>query len=175
MKQAIVMEQTSPTREQLVSLLPKLRLHAVRLTRSVQATEDLVQDTCLRAIDRLDQWQGEGRFEAWVTKIMVSIWFNEMRNKKRRREEDLEEAEPMVDTGVERGLIARFVLNKLHDRAVISDEDFSLIAKIYVYGFTYRELADDYGLPVGTLSSRVSRAKEALKTAVEGLERNAGA
>ena len=155
--------------------MPKLLLHAARLTRSEDIAEDLVQDTCLRTIDRMDQWKGDGRFDAWVAKIMESIWFNDVRDHKHRQDEDLDEAEAIADNGFEGGTNARFIINKLHDQDIISDEDFSLITKIYVYGFTYRELADDYGLPVGTLLSRVSRARATLKAAVKALERERSA
>jgi len=56
-------ERPLPLEEQLVALLPKLRTHARILTRSKLTAEDLVQNTCLRVLERLAQWQSTGRFD----------------------------------------------------------------------------------------------------------------
>ena len=58
MKQAIGPDEMAPTQEQLVSIMPKLLLHAKALTRSEDLARDLLQDTCLRTIDRIDQGRG---------------------------------------------------------------------------------------------------------------------
>lgn len=175
MNQLLVLQTTCSPREQLVAMLPKLLLHAARLTRSKQVAEDLVQNTCVRAIERQHQHQGDGRFDAWVVRIMESIWFNELRQKQQRKEQEIEDPDQIPSQSFENGTNAKIMLGKLYDRGVVSEEDFSLIMKIHLHGFTYRELASEYDIPIGTLLSRVSRAKASLKTAGLTLDREAHA
>lgn len=163
-------ERPLPLDEQLVALLPKLRTHARMLTRSILTAEDLVQSTCLRALERLDQWQPPGRFDGWVVAIMESIWFNELRKKRQRQEQELPEPELIAERGFENQSQAKLMLDMLQACHVVSDEDFSLLAKLHVYGYSYRELAEEYGEPIGTVSSRVTRARLALKTAAKKLD-----
>jgi DNA-directed RNA polymerase specialized sigma24 family protein len=66
------------------------------------------------------------------------------------------------------------MLNMLHACHVVSDEDFSLLAKLHVYGSSYRELVEEYREPLGTLSSRITRARLALKNAVKKLDQEGG-
>ena len=106
-RQAVAPNQVDALREQLVTLLPKLLIHAMRLTRSKQVAEDLVQRTCLRAIDRLGQWNGKGRFEAWVARIMETLWFTELRKKRQRQEQEIEDPDLIVDGAFERRVNAK--------------------------------------------------------------------
>ena len=64
----------------------------------------------------------------------------------------------------------KLMLDTLHDRGLVTDEDFSLVIRIHIYGFTYRELAEEYNVPIGTLLSRVSRIMMTLRKAVEQLD-----
>lgn len=153
----------------LVNLLPKLLLHARRLTRSQQLAEDLVQSTCVRAIDRLHQWGPEKRFEAWIVTIMKSIWLNDRRRPSTRLEKELEDPEDAAGAEFEKAANARLVLAGLRDLGVVSDDDFSLVMKIHVHGFTYKELAEELSTPIGTLLSRVSRTLNALRRKLQEL------
>lgn len=162
-------------KQELVELLPKLLLHARRLTRSQQMAEDLVQSTCVRAIDRLHQWRPEKRLEAWVVTIMKSIWLNDRRRVIARDEQELENPDDVVSTGFESAANARLVLTELRERGVVSENDLSMIMKIHVHGFTYKELAEELCIPIGTLLSRVSRTKNALRRALQELHEESAA
>lgn len=163
-------ERPSPLEEQLVALLPRLLTHAKMLARSKLTAEELVQNTCLRALERLDQWQFTGRFDGWVVTIMESIWFNDLRKKRQRQEQELPEPELIAERGFESQTQAKLMLNMLQACHVVSDEDFSLLAKRHVYGYSYRELAEENRESIGTMSSRISRARLALETAVKKLD-----
>ncbi len=166
-------EERPPTfEEQLVALLPKLNKHALALTRSEQTADDLVQSTCVRALDRMDQWQGTGRFDGWVASIMDSIWFNELRQKRQRQEQELPEPEKILVRGFEGQVEAKFMLDMMRASTTVSDEDLSLVVKIHVYDYTYRDLAEEYDVPLGTMLSRVCRIKAILKNAAK--ERDQG-
>ena len=152
-------------RDQLVGLIPKMQIHALALTGSKQTAEDLVQSTHLRVLETLHQWTGHGRFDGWVAKVMESVWSNEMRHRRRRPEAELPEPELVAAAGFENQLQQKLVLDMLHARSAVSDDDFDLLVKVYVYEFTYTDLAEGLGVPRGTLLSRVHRVKEALKKA----------
>ena len=156
--------------EELVGLLPKLKIHALYLTRSADKADDLLQRTCLRALSRSHQWQTGTRLDRWVSTIMDSIWFNELRQKRQRQEQELPEPDKVVALGFESKVEAQLMISDIR-RACgkLSDEDFVLVMKIHGYGYTYRDIADELGVPIGTVLSRVSRAKALIKRAMEEL------
>ncbi len=157
--------------DELVSLLPKLKLQALYLTRSADKADDLLQRTCLRALSRLDQWQAGTNLGRWVAKIMESIWFNELRKQRQRGEQELPEPDMVLAPSFEAQVESQLMISDIRRAcATLSDEDFTLMTKIHAYGYTYREIADELDLPIGTVLSRVSRAKTLIKNAMEALE-----
>ena len=156
--------------DELVGLLPRLKVHALYLTRSEDKADDLLQRTCLRALSRSHQWQVGTRLDRWVAKIMESIWFNELRRQRQRQEQELPEPDQVVASGFESHVQAQLMISDIRRAcAKLSDEDFVLVTKIHVYGYTYKEIADELGVPIGTILSRVSRAKAVIKRAIEEL------
>lgn len=154
--------------EELVGLLPKLKVHALYLTRSGDKADDLLQRTCLRALSRSHQWQTGTRLDRWVAKIMDSIWFNELRQKRQRQEQELPEPDMVVAESFESQVQAQLMISDIRRACTkLSDEDFVLVTKIHAYGYTYREIADELGVPIGTVLSRVSRAKAVIKRAMD--------
>ena len=156
-------DQASSLKDQLVALIPKLKIHALALTRSKQTAEDLVQSTHVRVLETLHQWTGRGRFESWVVKVMNSVWSNELRHRRRRPEVEL--PDPVAAAGFEDQLQAKLVLDVLRAQSTVPDVDFDLMIKTIVYGFTITELTVELGSPRGTLLSRIARIKQALKKA----------
>jgi RNA polymerase sigma-70 factor (ECF subfamily) len=163
-------ERAQSLKEQLVALIPKMKIHALALTRSKQTAEDLVQSTHVRVLETLHQWTGRGRFESWVVKVMNSVWSNELRHRRRRPEVELPEPDLVAAAGFEDKLQAKLVLDVLRAQSAVPDEDFDLMIKAIVYGYTITELTVELGSPRGTLLSRVARIKQALKKAAR--ERN---
>jgi RNA polymerase sigma-70 factor (ECF subfamily) len=160
-------ERAQSLKEQLVALTPKMKIHALALTRSKQTAEDLVQSTHVRVLETLHQWTGRGRFEGWVVKVMNSVWSNELRHRRRRPEVELPEPDLVAVAGFENQLQEKLMLDMLRARSAVPDEDFDLMIKAFVYGFTITELTVELGSPRGTLLSRVSRIKQALKKAAK--------
>jgi RNA polymerase sigma-70 factor (ECF subfamily) len=158
-------DQAQSLTEQLVALIPKMKMHAMALTRSKQTADDLVQSTHVRVLETLHQWSGRGRFESWVVKVMNSVWSNELRHRRRRPEVELPEPDLVAAAGFEDQLQAKLVLDVLRAQSAVPDEDFDLMIKAIVYGFTITELTVELGSPRGTLLSRVARIKQALKKA----------
>ncbi|MDH3658761.1 MAG: sigma-70 family RNA polymerase sigma factor [Alphaproteobacteria bacterium] len=168
-------DETPGIEDELVGLLPKLKVHALYLTRSNDRADDLLQRTCLRALSRSHQWQAGTRLDRWVSIIMNSIWFNELRQKRQRQEQELPEPDMVAAPGFESQVEAQLMISDLRRAcAGLSDEDFALVTKIHSYGYTYKEVADELGVPIGTVLSRVSRAKATIKRAADKLRQGGG-
>lgn len=168
-------DETQGIEDELVTLLPKLKVRALYLTRSADKADDLLQRTCLRALSRSHQWQAGTRLDRWVSTIMDSIWFNELRQRRQRQEQELVEPDLVADSGFEHQVEAQLMVSDLRRAcSKLSDEDFALVTKIHSYGYTYREVADELGVPIGTVLSRVSRAKAMIKSAADDLKKGAG-
>lgn len=152
--------------QQLEACLPKMYAHAMMLTKSKAVADELVQDTCVRALSRAHQWQQEsGRLGGWLGAIMQSIWLNECRYARTRRGVEIELPDPdqVSDRNLETEVETQLMIADIRRVCVtLSEDDFALVIKIHVYGYTYRELADEAGCPIGTMLSRVSRAKASL-------------
>jgi RNA polymerase sigma-70 factor, ECF subfamily len=151
-------------RDQLLSLLPRLRRFAYALTGDADRGDDLVQDTIVRALDRIDQWQRGTRLDSWMFKIAQNIWFNRARALKLHGvNEDIDAAEDV------QGSDGRDIVESRLTLAVVNEGIQKLpinqrvvIALVCVDGLSYKEAADVLDLPIGTVMSRLARARQAL-------------
>jgi len=153
--------------QRLEALLPKMYAHAAVITKSEDGADELVQDTCVRALSHFHQWhQGRGRFDGWIGAIMQSTWANACRDGRYREmyEGDLPDPDLVIDGNLESEIMRQLMLADIRRlcRTTLSDEDFSLVIRIHIYGYTYRDLADEAGCPIGTILTRVRRAKATL-------------
>ena len=148
----------------LATLLPKLWRFALRLTRHPQDAEDLVQRTCVRALERAAQWQADASPLSWLYAILHSIWLNELNARRLRVTESLEVdgAHQHVESG------AADPPDSLHYRQVmvaveaLPSAQRAVMLLVAVEGFSYREASDVLGVPLGTVMSRLSRARLAI-------------
>ena len=159
--------------QQLEALLPKMYAHAMVITKSKDIADELVQDTCVRALSCIHRWHPDrGRFDGWIGAIMQSTWSNECRDRRYRDryQGDLPEPDELPDGNLESEIEDQLMLTDIRRLCTtLSDEDFCLVIKIHIYGYSYRDLADEAACPIGTMLSRVSRAKAALlKAARQG-------
>jgi RNA polymerase sigma-70 factor, ECF subfamily len=149
---------------ELPHLLPRLWRFALRLTRSVQDAEDLVQRACLRALERRTQWQPGTALLSWLFAIEHSIWLNELRSAQRRRTGSLDGeqalaamAEPESNTGnPELGLHYRQVVAAVE---ALPEAQRVVMLLVAVEGLSYREAAEVLDIPIGTVMSRLARAR----------------
>src|SRR5262252_7531220 len=91
---------TDEFRTRMVEFLPRLRRFAIALTGDLDHGDDLVQETCLRALSRVDQWQPGTRLDSWMYRIAQNLWLDRARARKHRPEvsdPDLLEAVPGQD------------------------------------------------------------------------------
>lgn len=159
----------------MIALLPRLRRFAFALTRDMDRADDLVQETCARALARRDQWQTGTRLDSWMYKIAQNIWLDQRRSPRGRSEV------PMTpETADVPGVDGRRITEDRARLAAVgrgleelSPEQQALVLMVCVEGVSYKEAADIQGVPIGTIMSRLSAARKALHRYLEtGAARN---
>ncbi|HTV87470.1 MAG TPA: RNA polymerase sigma factor [Stellaceae bacterium] len=150
--------------DRLIGVLPRLRRFARGLTGTAAEADDLVQAACERALTRQHQFQEGTRFDSWMYRIVQTIWIDQLRARGVRRE-DGEVAEERSGSDIPvRRIEARLALAEVR-RAMDSlppDQRTTLLL-VTVEGLSYREAAEVVGVPVGTIMSRLARARIALQ------------
>jgi RNA polymerase sigma-70 factor (ECF subfamily) len=158
------------TRADIVALLPRLRRFARALTGQAADADDIVQIAVERALVRIDQFQPGTRLDAWLLSIVRNAWIDEARSRTRRGKvfASAEEGERVGSDG------AAEVYAKLETQDVwkamrkLPEEQREAVALVCVEGLAYREAADALGVPIGTLTSRLARGREALQLMLGG-------
>jgi RNA polymerase sigma-70 factor (ECF subfamily) len=156
--------------DQLIAVLPRLRRFAAGLTRSASEADDLVQAACERALAREHQFQEGTRFDSWMFRIVQTIWIDQLRARDTRKEDgDFAFAEERLgsDEPVRR-VEARLALSEVR-RAVslLPPDQRATLMLVTVEGLSYKQAADVTGVPVGTIMSRLARARTALQQLLE--------
>ena len=145
-------------------MLPRLRRFAYALTGSTDLGDDLVQSACERALSRLNQWQPGTRLDSWMFRIMQTIWIDQMRAKKvRGHSYDLDAANDIAGDDGERAMEARLTLKRVRGAVQELPEDQKLaLTLVSIDGRSYKEAAEILGVPIGTVTSRLARARKRL-------------
>jgi RNA polymerase sigma-70 factor (ECF subfamily) len=157
--------RSGDVRAELVQLLPRLRRFAFSQTRSVQEADDLVQAACERALSRLDQFQPGSRLDSWMFTIMRNLWIDDVRGRSRRPEfADTEAAEAAVDhTMMTAQTEARSDLERISSEMErLPAEQLGVLTMVVMEGKSYREVSELLDIPIGTVMSRLSRARAKL-------------
>lgn len=160
-------------RRQVVELLPRLRRFARTIARNVHDADDLVQLSIERALVKYDQWRPELKFDGWMFGIMRNAWIDEVRSRSRRdRVFAPEEAGASVgQDGTESQIRLLAVQRAVAD---LPEEQRLAVALVLVEGLSYKEAADVLEVPIGTLTSRLARGREALQAALDDRGDRAG-
>jgi len=154
----------SPTfADALVTQLPALRRYAMALAGNAALADDLVQDCIERALGQQAQLRESERLAGWLRRILYHLYIDEMRRGKRRgREQDITEladnlelSAPAPDNSAAREFI--HAVNRL------SAEHRQILLLVSVEELSYREIADELDIPLGTVMSRLARARERLR------------
>jgi len=157
-------------RNDIVALLPRLFRFAHALTGSKQEAEDVVQTACERALTRLDQFTPGTRLDSWMFRIVRTVAID-----RGRRERRSVAVDPVIlgeqiveDARIAEGTAARQDLDTLR-RALdeLPEQQRSVLLMVALEGLSYQEVADTLGIPIGTVMSRLSRARRKLAEAVE--------
>lgn len=150
--------------DQLIALLPRLRRFARGMTGSTAAADDLVQAACERALSRSHQFQEGTRFDSWLFRIMQTIWIDQIRAQNVRKEEQEDAAEHLGSDSAVRQVEARIRLGEVRAALnTIPPEQRAALMLVTVEGLSYKEAAEIAQVPVGTIMSRLARARVALE------------
>lgn len=159
---------------------------ARRMTRNGQDAEDLVQDAALRAWRGFDQYRAGTNCKAWLMRILVNAGINAWEKRSRRPQEvDFEDAEatlaspvdmtPVVPSAGEVARLAGLLDDEVKAALEAVPEPFRLVFLLAVVeGFSYKEIAAMLDLPIGTVMSRLFRARKSLQSALAEYGRSHG-
>lgn len=148
-------------RSEMIQMLPRLRRFARGLTGSTSAADDLVQGACERALRAADSWQPGTRFDSWMYRIVRNLWIDDRR---KTRPEPLDEAgmDPPGEDG-RRVADSRLRMAEVRDHiSALPEGQREVLMLVCVEDMSYREAADVLGVPIGTIMSRLARARVAL-------------
>ena len=149
----------------LIEHLPRLRRYARALTGEVTRADDLVQDTLERALAKLDLWQPGSDLRAWLFTLMHNLFLNQIRAT-RPLDSALDEA---LDIPVSGGQMEALVARDIHAalaRLPVPQREVMLLVGLEQFG--YAEAAQVLGVPLGTVMSRLSRAREGMRHMLAG-------
>ena len=159
----------SELRRELTLILPRLRRFGVALAGSADEGDDIVHAAIERALSRPAQWQPGTRLDSWMFRIMQNIW----KDRGRKRRSDLQKHAlelAATDTTVDGQHVTETALMLTRAReqfTLLSDDHRAVLALVVIDGHSYQEAAEILDIPVGTLMSRLYRAREALREMIE--------
>lgn len=158
-------EMMDAKKRELISLLPRLQRFCLGLTGSRERADDLAQATCERALARLDQWKAGTRMDSWLFTVAKSVWINDWHRRQTRGVEV-----PLDQVGgrhasdgvaaAEQNLLLKRVMEKL---VHLPDEQRQVLLLVCVEGFSYAEAAKILDIRIGTLMSRLARARRKIQ------------
>lgn len=152
--------------QELISLLPRLRRFARSLTKDAFAADDLSQLTVEKALKRRSQHRPEARLDSWMFTIMRNCWLDEVRSQRRWSDHfeigDEADANRAVAPG---DMVAGMSLEQAMNELPLEQRE--AVALVWVEGLSYREASEVLEIPVGTLTSRLARARQRLISTLE--------
>lgn len=152
--------------EQLREIIPRLRRFAVSLTRNSSSADDLVQASLERALSSWSDKRPDGDLRAWLFSILYRQFLDAHRRSRRyARMLEFFTGRDDAHPSAERSVIAQTTLQAF-DR--LNTEQRALLLWVSVEGLTYKEVAEILGVPTGTVMSRLSRARQALRELSDG-------
>ena len=159
---------TEDIRSRMIEFLPRLRRFAYALTRNLDSADDLVQDTCERALARADQWEPGTRLESWMYRIAQNLWFDQGRAAKVRGvPADLDAIAELSGSDGRTVTENRLTLASVFETmAGLPRDQQVLVALVCIDGLSYKEAAENLDLPIGTVMSRLARARQAIAEAM---------
>lgn len=154
-------------RRGLTENLSRLWRYGLVLSHQRDVADDLVQATCVRALERIDQFIAGTRLDRWLFSILHSIWLNEIRSRQVRLGQGFVDAgETLVFDGAhdtETRIMANQVMRQVQ---TLPEAQRTAVFLVYVEGLSYREVAEILNIPIGTVMSRLASARAKLSGTV---------
>jgi RNA polymerase sigma-70 factor, ECF subfamily len=153
---------------ELIAQLPNLRRYAVALVGSRTLADDLIQDCIERALRHGEQLREPQSLARWLRRILHNLYVDEIRRDAGRgSQRDVAELADRLELSVPAAdhFAAKDFLNAM---AALSVEHRQILLLVGMEGLSYREIADELNVPIGTVMSRLARARERLRALIEG-------
>jgi RNA polymerase sigma-70 factor (ECF subfamily) len=150
--------------DELLALLPRLRRFARSLARDAADADDLCQAALEKALNARLRWQVGTRMDSWMYRIMRNAWIDTGRARVRAAETFMpEEAGAAIGDAGDRAIETRVEFNQVAAAMrTLPDEQREAVALVLVEGLAYKEAAEILEIPMGTLTSRLVRGRQAL-------------
>lgn len=158
------MPSPSPFDSELAAVWPRLRRFAHALARDPADADDLAQMAAEKAFRSFDQFHAGTRFDSWIFRICRTVWIDTVRSRTRRAAHEAP-AEAGESVGFDPRPSAEAAIDlqaAMLAMQRLPDEQREVVALILIEGFGYREAAEILGQPIGTVSSRLARGRQAL-------------
>jgi RNA polymerase sigma-70 factor, ECF subfamily len=166
---------SQPFATQLIAHLPALRRYAMALCGNSALADDLVQDGIERALIRAQSLREPERLGQWLRSIVHNLFVDEVR-RRRTRGVPVDVATVENDLAVSTAPGDRSATSDLaRAMEVLSVEHRQILVLAGVEQLSYREIAEELGIPLGTVMSRLARARAALRAALESPTRELSA
>ena len=142
--------------------IPRLRRYARSLTGDSDAADDLVQDCMERAIRKRHLWRRHGSIRSWLYRVLYNVFLNRIQGDRSRRHVPLDRVDGVLTTPARQE-------QEIHCKDVVAamqalpDEQRAAMALTAVEGLSYDEAAEILDVPIGTLRSRLFRARDRLR------------
>jgi RNA polymerase sigma-70 factor (ECF subfamily) len=149
-------------REQIVGLLPRLRRFARTIARNPHDADDLVQIAIERALARSDQLRPDSRLSSWMFGILRNAWIDEARMRG-RRDRVFAPEEMGENVGDASSDVQADLLSVQDAMARLPEEQRTAVGLVLIEGLSYKEAAEIMNVPIGTVTSRLARGREALQ------------
>lgn len=160
----------APTAGEIAAMVPRLRRYAVALVGSIPDADDLVQDVMERALASREALRDASRLYAWLLAILHNLHASGHRRRRRRGPEvpveDLADALALSTAPTDRSAVRDLV----RAMALLPEEQRRILLLSALEGLSYRDLAEVLDIPMGTVMSRLARARERLRVLMEGGE-----
>lgn len=147
---------------EMIRLLPRLRRFALSLTRSVPDADDLVQDACAAALQKWHQYDAGQPLDRWMFRIIRNLWISEIRKRQVRQGQGhvaAEDATELQTANADDTIAARQVHGKV---SALPAELSRPLMLVCAEGYSYQEVSELLDIPVGTVMSRIHRARKLL-------------
>ena len=153
--------------QELVRLAPQLRRYAYAMTRNPADADDLLQTTLERILSRTVPEDAE--LAKWAFRVCRNVWIDEIRSRRVRREAAPElAAAPQPEVSTEEAVMARINLKRAQAGIdALPEEQREVLALVAIAGMAYRDAAEALSIPIGTVMSRLARARTALAAHME--------